>query len=90
MWIGLRIILGAPQAASVRPAEPASAHYERAVLMPEDPVRKIPASILLMPGWFETGRMLTLLVDKEKERRIKLVSRLDQGENFERATYGAG
>jgi hypothetical protein len=90
MWIGLRIILGAPQAASVRPAEPAGAKYERAVLMPADAARKIPASILLMPGWFEAGRALNLLVDKDKERRIKLQSRLDQGENFERATYGAG
>jgi hypothetical protein len=90
MWIGLRIILGAPQAAAVRPAEPAGAKYERAVLMPEDAARKIPASILLMPGWFEEGRVLMLLVDKEKERRLKLLSRLDQGENFERATYGAG
>jgi hypothetical protein len=35
MWIGLRIILGAPQAASVRPVEPAGAKYERALLMPE-------------------------------------------------------
>ena len=90
MWIGLRIILGAPQAAAVRPAEPAGAKYERAVLMPQDAARKIPASILLMPGWFEAGRVLMLQVDKEKECRLKLLSRLDQGENFERATYGAG
>jgi hypothetical protein len=34
--------------------------------------------------------VLSLVVDKEKERRIKLQSLLDKGENFERATYGAG
>jgi cyclic-di-GMP-binding protein len=90
MWIGLRIILGAPQAASVRPLEPAGARYERALLMPEDAGRKIPASIMLMPGWVQPGRVLTLRVEKEKERRIKLQSLLDKGENFERATYGAG
>jgi hypothetical protein len=90
MWIGLRIILGAPQAVSVRPAEPAVAKYERALLMPEDAARKIPASIVLMPGWVQPGRVLSLVVDKEKERRIKLQSLLDKGENFERATYGAG
>jgi hypothetical protein len=90
MWIGLRIILGAPQAVSVRPAEPAGAKYERALLMPEDAARKIPASIVLMPGWVQPGRVLSLVVDKERERRIKLQSLLDKGENFERATYGAG
>jgi hypothetical protein len=90
MWIGLRIILGAPQAASVRPVEPAGARYERALLMPEDAARKIPASIVLMPGWFQPGRALTLHVGKEKESRIKLQSLLDRGENFERAAYGAG
>ncbi len=90
MWIGLRIILGTPQAASVRPVDATGAKYERALLMPEDAARKIPASILLMPGWVQPGRALNLLVDKEKERRIKLQSLLDGGENFERATYGAG
>lgn len=89
MWIGLRIILGAPQAASVRPVDAAGAKYERALLMPEDAARKIPASVVLMPGWFQPGRVMGLLVEKEKERRIKLQSLLDKGDNFERATYAA-
>ena len=89
MWIGLRIILGAPQAVSVRPVDPAGAKYERALLMPEDAARKIPASIVLMPGWTQPGRVLALLEGKEKERRIKLQSLIDKGDNFERATYGA-
>lgn len=90
MWIGLRIILGAPHGASVRPVDAAGTNYERALMMPEDAARKIPASIVLIPGCFQPGRMLSLLVDKEKERRIKLQSLLDKGDNFERATYGAG
>ena len=89
MWIGLRIILGSPQAVSVRPVEPAGARYERALLMPEDAARKIPASIVLMPGWAQPGRVLALLAGKEPERRVKLQSVLDKGDNFERATYGA-
>ena len=91
LWVGLRIILGAPQAASVRPVEPAGAQYDRALLMPEDAPRKTPASIVLMPGWFQPGRVLGVLPgkEKEKERRIKLQSLLDKGANFERATYAA-
>lgn len=42
-----------------------------------------------MPGSFQPGRVLTVVVDKEKERRIKLQSMLDKGENFERAAYAA-
>jgi len=84
IWIGLRIILGAPQAAAVRGAE-AGAKFERALLMPEDAARKIPASILLMPGWHQSGRVLALHGDKE--RKVKLQVLLEQGPNYERATY---
>lgn len=89
IWIGLRIILGAPQAAAARVAEGAGAggKYDRAILMPEDAARKIPASIILLPGWYETNRTLSVQVDKEKDRRIKLQALLDKGDNFERATY---
>jgi hypothetical protein len=89
IWIGLRIILGTPQAAAGRIAEAAVAggKYDRVILMPEDAARKIPASIVLLPGWYEANRTLDLRVDKEKERRIKLQALLDKGGNFERATY---
>ena len=86
IWIGLRIILGAPQAVAARSTD-AGAKYDRALLMPEDAARKIPASIMLLPGWYQANRALSLQVDKEKERRIKLQVLLDKGENFERATY---
>jgi cyclic-di-GMP-binding protein len=89
MWIGLRIILGSPQAAAVRPVEPVGAQYERALLMPEDTARKIPASIIMVPGTYQSGRSLGLHVEKERERRVKLQALLDAGANFERATYAA-
>jgi hypothetical protein len=89
MWIGLRIILGAPQAAAVRAVEPAGGQYERALLMPADAARNIPASIIMVPGTYQSGRALSLHVEKEKERRIKLQALLDKGANFERATYAA-
>lgn len=87
IWIGLRIILGAPQAVAARIAEGAAGKYDRALLMPEDAARKIPASIVLLPGWYQANRSLSLQSDKEKDRRIKLQALLDSGENFERATY---
>lgn len=89
MWIGLRIILGSPQAAAVRAVETAGGQYERALLMPADAVRNLPASIIMLPGTYQPGRALSLHIEKEKERRIKLQALLDQGANFERATYAA-
>ncbi|MBI3043290.1 MAG: hypothetical protein HYY78_10765 [Betaproteobacteria bacterium] len=86
IWIGLRIVLGAPQAVAVRITD-GSAQFDRALLMPKDAARKIPASIILMPGWYQANRALGLQVDKEKPRRITLQALLDEGENFERATY---
>lgn len=87
MWIGLRIILGAPQAVAGRVSDTPGSKYDRALLMPEDAARKIPSSIMMLPGWYQTNRTLVLQGDKEKERRIRLQTLLDKGENFERATY---
>lgn len=86
LWIGLRIILGAPQAVTARIVEGAG-KYDRALLMPEDAAHKIPASIVLLPGWYQANRTLGLHTDKEKQRRVKLRALLDKGVNFERATY---
>jgi cyclic-di-GMP-binding protein len=86
VWIGLRIILGAPQAVAVRLIEGAG-QYDRALLMPEDAKHKIPASILLLPGWYQPNRSLT--VHTGKEGKIRLQALLDEGSNFERTTYGA-
>lgn len=44
---------------------------------------------IALAGASECKAWMSLLVDKEKERRIKLHSMLDKGENFERATYAA-
>lgn len=86
IWIGLRIIRGAPQAVAVRVIEGAG-QYDRALLMPEDAKHKIPASILLLPGWYQANR--TLAVHSGKEGKIRLQALLDEGSNFERTTYSA-
>lgn len=88
IWIGLRVVPGAPQAAAARIAERgATGPYERALLLPQDAVRNIPASIVIMPGWYRAGRLLDL--HEGRERRIKLQSLLERGPNFERAAFTA-
>jgi hypothetical protein len=86
IWIGLRIILGAPQAVAVRVVE-GTGQYDRALLLPEDAARKVPASILLLPGWYQSNRGLA--VHASKDAKIRLQALLDDGPNFERTTYGA-
>jgi hypothetical protein len=84
--IGLRIILGTPRAVAVRMSE-GTGRFDRALLMPEDAVRRIPASILLLPGWYQANRKL--LIRSDKDANIKLQSLLDTGSNFDRSTYSA-
>lgn len=86
IWIGLRIILGAPQAVSVRVIE-GTGSYDRGLLLPEDAKHRVPASILLLPGWYQGNRALALQADKET--KIRLQALLDDGPNFERSTYTA-
>ena len=86
IWIGLRIILGTPQAVAVRVIEGTGA-YDRGLLLPEDAKHRIPASILLLPGWYQGNR--NLAVHAGKQAKIRLQALLDDGPNFERATYTA-
>jgi hypothetical protein len=89
MWIGLRIILGAPQAVAARITDTPGSSYDRALVMPEDAARRIPASIMILPGWHQLNRTLVLQSEGEKERRIRLLALLDKGDNFERSAFVA-
>lgn len=88
MWVGLRIIPGTPQGAAVRvvpaPGTPIG-KFERALLLPDDPARKLTASLVLFAGWFQPNRQLDLHVGTT--RRIRLVTLLDQGADYERVTF---
>ena len=61
--------------------------YDRGLLLPEDAKHRIPASILLLPGWYQGNR--NLAVHAGKQAKIRLQALLDDGPNFERATYTA-
>ena len=61
--------------------------YDRRLLLPEDAKHRVPASILLLPGWYQGNRALALQADKET--KIRLQALLDDGPNFERSTYTA-
>lgn len=90
IWAGMRLIPGAPQTAAARIADiatsdPEPAKYDRALLMPEDPSRKVPTSIVLQPGWYQANRILDLHTGPAQKIRLRML--LDAGPNFERAGY---
>ena len=90
IWVGLRLITANPQAAAARNSAargPEAVRYDRALLLPGDPARKVPASVLLQPGWYAANRQIDLQTDKRQ--KIQLQSLLDKGPNFDRATFTA-
>ncbi len=92
IWVGLRLLPGAPQPAAARVVaaatdEPAPAKVERALLLPADTTVKSPATIVLPPSWYRANRVIELHGDKGQS--IRLLALADRGANFERATYMA-
>lgn len=88
IWVGLRLITASAQAVAARipgARGALSIRYERALVVPADAARKIPASVLLLPGWFVAGRHIELYRDHPEQ--IELRELLDKGPNFERATF---
>jgi len=60
----------------------------RALLVPEDVPRKIPASLIMTPTAYQSNRPVDPYIDTQQS--AKLPSLLDKGVNFERATFVAG
>jgi cyclic-di-GMP-binding protein len=92
IWVGLRLLPGAPQPAAARimaaaSDKPADARIERALMLPADTTLKSPATIVLPPTWYRANRVIEL--HDEKAHSIRLLALADRGTNFERATYMA-
>lgn len=62
--------------------------HQSALPMPEDAPRGIPASLILAPTAYQSNRPVDLHIDARQS--ATLVSLLDKGVNFERATFVAG
>ncbi|MGQ0750581.1 MAG: hypothetical protein ACT4PS_08610 [Betaproteobacteria bacterium] len=84
--LGVRIFPGEPQAVAVRPSNftPGSSTYERALLLPEVPASATPATFILPPGWFQSGRFIETQTDGKQV--AKLLNLLEMGSDFDRCT----
>ena len=91
-WAGLRLLPGSPEAAAVEivPAateDPAKSTRERALILAADAALESPATVVLPPSWYRANRIIELRADKAQS--IRLLSLVERGSNFERATYAA-
>ncbi|MCI3953710.1 MAG: hypothetical protein K0R53_3210, partial [Burkholderiales bacterium] len=84
--LGVRIFPGVPQAVAVRPSNftPDSNVYERALLLPEVPASGTPATLILPPGWFQSGRFVE--TQSDRKQAAKLLNLLEMGSDFDRCT----
>ncbi|WP_288842024.1 hypothetical protein [uncultured Deefgea sp.] len=93
LTIGVQLLPGVPQAASIRAQDAArfgQTDYIDVLLLPAMVALKVPNSLLLPTGWFRQGRLLELW-DGYRKIRIRLVSILSRGADFERIHFvGSG
>lgn len=86
LCLGVRLFPGVPQAVAVRPSNfnPDANLYERALLLPEVPASATPATLILPPGWFQSGRFVEM--QSESKQVAKLLNLLEMGGDFDRCT----
>ena len=83
---GVRLFQGAPQAVAVRPSNfnANTSGYERALLLPEVLASATPATLILPPGWFQSGRFIEVASDRKQV--AKMLNLLEMGSDFDRCT----
>jgi hypothetical protein len=87
MSVGMRRLPGPPVAVSVRYVTDADppAPFQPAILLPAEPKKGIPETLLLEPGWFSDGVSLDL--HRDGDARIVFESLFASGPNYERVTF---
>lgn len=87
--IGVRILPGAPLAIAVRPVSlmtDATGKYVQSFLLPDMPVLKETANLVLPPGWFAPGRLVEIHTGEES-MTVKLHNLIEKGSDYERVGF---
>jgi len=91
LQIGVKLLAGQPQAATIRAQDAArfgQTDHTEVLLIPAIVALQVPNSLILPAGWFRQGRLLELW-DGHRQTRIRLVSILSRGLDFERIHFVA-
>jgi hypothetical protein len=84
---GVRLFPGAPQAVTVRPANVKQSNnngYERALLLAADAATATPPTLILPPGWFQSGAFIEVVTDRHHVATMATL--LEKGSDFDRGT----
>jgi hypothetical protein len=89
LYIAVRYLPGAPQAAIVRGSACGNlvTGAAAALALPEMPNLRIPASILMPRDWFQNGRALELALHDGEKLNVTLGISVEKGNDFERVSY---
>ena len=91
LQIGVKLFPGQPQAATIRAQDAArfgQTDHTEVLLIPAIVALQVPNTLILPAGWFRQGRLLELW-DGHRKTRIRLVSILSRGLDFERIHFVA-
>ena len=87
--IGVRVLPGAPLAIAVRPAAlmtDAASKYVQSFLLPDMPVLKETASLVLPPGWFAPDKRVEIHA-AGKSMTVRLHNLIEKGSDYERIGF---
>jgi hypothetical protein len=89
LYIGLRYLPGSPQAMIVRGNSWGNlvSGAAAALMLPEMPKLRIPASIVLPRDWFQAGRRIDLSLKDNQKLSVILGFSVDKGNDFERVSF---
>ncbi len=87
--VGVRVLPGAPLAIAARPVSlmtDATSKYVQAFLLPDMPMLKEAASLVLPLGWFAPGRLVEIHVGEELQT-VRLHNLIEKGSDYERVGF---
>jgi len=89
LYIGLRYLPGNPQAVIISGSASGNilSGAAAALLLPEMPNLRIPASLVIPRDWFSTGRRLELDLPQHRNQSVTLGISVDKGNDFERVSF---
>ena len=88
--IGVRYLAGLPQAVSMKGTGvnlTISDKYVPALIFPDMPALKIPASLVIPRDWFKPGRVVEILYSDGQKSELKMQASMEKGADFERISF---
>lgn len=87
---GVRYLPGLPQAIAMKASgvnARESDKYVAALLLPAVPALKVPPSLIIPRGWFQSGRMVEIVQMDKLKSSVRMEFSVEMGSDYERVSY---